>query len=81
VDVDTRWRATAGDVHAAGLDARVAAVCVTLGERVRVDLPGEQVLEGVARSLAPDGSLEVVDAAGRVRAVHAGDVHHMRVGG
>lgn len=77
--VDARWRAAAGDVRAAGLDARVAAVCSTLGEQVRVDLPGDRVLEGVARSLAADGSLEVVDGAGRVHPVHAGDVHHMRV--
>lgn len=79
LDVDARWRAASGDVHAAGLDSRVAAVCSTLGEQVRVDLPGDRVLEGVARSLAVDGSLEVVDAGGRVHPVHAGDVHHMRV--
>lgn len=79
LDLDARWRAAGGDARAAGLDSRVAAVCTTLGERVRIDLPGDRVLAGVARSLAPDGSLEVVDATGRVHGVLAGDVHHTRV--
>ncbi|WP_225753879.1 biotin--[acetyl-CoA-carboxylase] ligase [Actinotalea sp. Marseille-Q4924] len=79
LEVDARWRAAGGDVHRAGLDSRVAAVCTTLGRQVRVDLPGDGVLEGVARSLAPDGSLEVVDAGGRVHGVLAGDVRHTRM--
>ncbi|EYR63427.1 biotin--acetyl-CoA-carboxylase ligase [Actinotalea ferrariae CF5-4] len=81
VALDERWRAAGGDVRAAGLDTRVAAVCATLGQAVRVELPGERTLTGVARSLAPDGSLEVVDAAGRVHTVLAGDVHHTRWAG
>ncbi|MBC7292049.1 MAG: biotin--[acetyl-CoA-carboxylase] ligase [Actinotalea sp.] len=78
LDVDARWRAARGDVAAAGLDARVTAVCTTLGQPVRVELPGERVLEGVARALAADGSLEVVDGTGRLHTVPAGDVHHLR---
>lgn len=46
--------------------------CVTLGRRVRVDL-GDRTIEGVAEDVGADGHL-VVDG----RAVHAGDVVHLR---
>lgn len=76
--LDDRWRAAGGDARAAGLADRCASVCVTLGRPVRVELPGSQVLEGVATGLGADGSLEVTLPDGRVRAVLAGDVHHLR---
>jgi BirA family transcriptional regulator, biotin operon repressor / biotin---[acetyl-CoA-carboxylase] ligase len=78
VDLDARWRSARGDAAAAGLADRCAAVCASLGEPVRVELPGDRVLQGVARSLGADGSLEVVDDGGQVHPVLAGDVHHVR---
>ena len=74
-----RWVATDGDAVAAGLADEVAAVCTTLGQEVRVELPGGGTLTGTARSLAPDGALEVTDGSGAVHLVHAGDVEHVRV--
>ena len=76
-----RWAASDGDAVAAGLADEVADVCTTLGEEVRVVLPGGGSLTGTARSLAPDGALEVVDVVGAVHVVHAGDVEHVRVTG
>ncbi|GGB99632.1 biotin--[acetyl-CoA-carboxylase] ligase [Cellulomonas carbonis] len=76
--LETRWRAVHGDARAAGLDVECAAACATLGARVRVDLPAGREVVGVARSLGPDGSLEVVDGVGALHRVLAGDVHHMR---
>lgn len=78
VALDDAWRAAGGDPAAAGLAGRCRDLCVTLGRPVRVDLPGDRVLEGTARSLGADGALEVVDTTGRVHAVLAGDVRHVR---
>ncbi len=44
------------------------------GARVRVDLGGGRELTGTAGDLAADGGLEVVDDAGRLTVVRAGDV-------
>jgi len=81
-----RWREL-GDVEDDAAAARALAaltdpvreVCSTLGEHVRVDLPGGRVLEGVAESLDASGALVVRTPAG-VRAVTAGDVVHLRPG-
>ena len=77
-EVGRRWRATAGDVHAAGLADEVAAVCATLGARVRVELPGGDEAVGVAVRLGDDGSLVVRGDDGTERTVLAGDVRHVR---
>jgi BirA family biotin operon repressor/biotin-[acetyl-CoA-carboxylase] ligase len=58
-------------------DARARSA--TLGRRVRIDLPGDERLEGMATELADDGSLVVRDDAGHDRAVAVGDVVHLRV--
>jgi BirA family transcriptional regulator, biotin operon repressor / biotin---[acetyl-CoA-carboxylase] ligase len=73
-----RWDAAAGDAAAAGLADEVAAACATLGRDVRVELPAQARLDGVATGLAADGALLVRDADGQVRAVRAGDVRHLR---
>ncbi|MCL2850467.1 MAG: biotin--[acetyl-CoA-carboxylase] ligase [Micrococcales bacterium] len=57
----------------AALPDEVAAVCVTLGRTVTVELPGGARLVGQAVYLAPDGSLVVADHAGEHH-VLAGDV-------
>lgn len=79
IGLDERFRAADGDAVAAGLAAQVAAVCLTLGARVRVSRPGGEVLTGNAAGLTHDGGLRVVDDAGREHTVLAGDVEHLRV--
>ncbi|MEJ5866230.1 biotin--[acetyl-CoA-carboxylase] ligase [Pseudokineococcus sp. 5B2Z-1] len=76
-----RWGAAAagGGPLPAGLTDPVREVCSTLGERVRVELPGGAALEGVAESLDASGAL-VVRTADGPRAVTAGDVVHLRPG-
>ncbi len=49
------------------------AACVTLGRRVRMQLPGDRAYEGLASDIDPDGRLLVDD-----RAFAAGDVIHLR---
>lgn len=80
-DVLDRWRSHGGDAEASGIADEVSAVCATLGDRVRVELPGGGELLGVARRLDHEGALVVVDAAGTEHQVLAGDVRHVRAGG
>jgi len=61
----------------AGPAESVAGVCSTLGSDVEVALPDGTTLSGRAARLDPDGRL-VVDAAGVLTAVSAGDVVHVR---
>ncbi len=51
--------------------------CVTIGRRVRVELPSAE-LQGVAVDVALDGSLLVRDGPGDVHTVTVGDVVHLR---
>ncbi|QDZ16408.1 biotin--[acetyl-CoA-carboxylase] ligase [Humibacter ginsenosidimutans] len=69
--------AASGDAVVGGIKDAVSADCSTLGKSVRVELPGADTLSGVARSLDDDGRL-VVDVDGRLTAVAAGDVTHLR---
>lgn len=73
-----RWRAHDGDVGAAGLDAEVAAVCRTLGARVRATLPDGTEARGVAVRLDADGALVLRTDGGVERTLLAGDVRHVR---
>jgi len=56
---------------------RYAGLCSTIGRRVRVDRAAAEVLEGMAVGLDPRGAL-VIEAGGRVIALSAGDVEHLR---
>ena len=76
--LDDHWRAARGDVVAAGLHARYREHCATLGQRVRVLLPGDRVLEGLASDVDPTGRLLVRDDRGDTTVVSAGDVVHVR---
>lgn len=78
--VDERLAALAatGDAVSAGTHGLVTARCVTLGQTVRVSLPGDEVLGGRATRLEVDGRLVVVDAEGRPHTIGAGDVVHVR---
>lgn len=55
----------------------IAAVCSTLGKRVKVELPDGKAIVGLAHSIDPAGRL-IVEADGRRTAVSAGDVTHLR---
>jgi BirA family biotin operon repressor/biotin-[acetyl-CoA-carboxylase] ligase len=72
------WRDSGADVAASGLAARVREACWTLGEPVRVELPGAAPLVGTADELDDAGRLVVRTADGAPRAVGAGDVVHLR---
>jgi BirA family biotin operon repressor/biotin-[acetyl-CoA-carboxylase] ligase len=54
------------------------AVCSTLGQAVRVELPGGAGVEGIATGVDDEGRLEVTDDAGEVHHFSAGDVVHLR---
>lgn len=73
------WCRHGGDPDAAGLRAAYRRRCATLGEQVRVELPGQPALTGSVVDLDPEGRL-VVLSGGRRRALAAGDVTHVRAG-
>jgi BirA family transcriptional regulator, biotin operon repressor / biotin---[acetyl-CoA-carboxylase] ligase len=66
-----------GDAAGSGLRAAYLAVCSTLGQEVRVELPGGGVLAGRAEGVDDVGRL-LVSAPDGVHAVSAGDVVHVR---
>lgn len=70
-------RLRSADAAMADLAGIVADRCVTLGQRVRVSLPGGDTLEGQASRLDEDGRL-VVDSGGALTVVGAGDIVHVR---
>ena len=72
------FEAAGGDADAAHLLAQARTLCTTLGREVRVELPGGEILEGVATDLDADGRLVVRDASGTLHPVAAGDVTHAR---
>jgi BirA family biotin operon repressor/biotin-[acetyl-CoA-carboxylase] ligase len=60
-----------------GLRPAYAEASITLGRRVRAELPGGQELVGVATGIDETGRVVIV-ADGREQAVGAGDVVHLR---
>jgi BirA family biotin operon repressor/biotin-[acetyl-CoA-carboxylase] ligase len=72
-----RWHATAGDPAACGLMTAYRSACLTIGRDVTVRLPGGASIQGRAEDIDGDGRLLVATAEG-VRALAAGDVHHVR---
>ncbi|GAA0816827.1 biotin--[acetyl-CoA-carboxylase] ligase [Spirilliplanes yamanashiensis] len=71
------WRDAGGDAQASGLREAYREMCRTLGEPVRVLLPGGEELTGGAVSVDGDGQL-VVNTPDGPRTVTAGDVVHVR---
>lgn len=69
------WRSGVAD-----LAADYQRYCATLGAPVRAELPGGQVVEGIARRIDEHGRLCVETGAGQSVAVSAGDVTHLRPG-
>jgi BirA family biotin operon repressor/biotin-[acetyl-CoA-carboxylase] ligase len=85
------WRQAGGDPDRCGLRAEYTRLSATIGRRVRVELPGDQLLSGLAAGVDPDGRLlvrvsasagpegpGVPDAPDTEVAVAAGDVVHLR---
>jgi BirA family biotin operon repressor/biotin-[acetyl-CoA-carboxylase] ligase len=69
--------AAGGDAEASGAGRQVTAACSTLGQVVHVQLPGHDDLIGRAEALDATGRL-IVDSGGRLAAVSAGDITHLR---
>ncbi|MFC5290452.1 biotin--[acetyl-CoA-carboxylase] ligase [Actinokineospora guangxiensis] len=76
-EVERSWRGAGGDLATSGLLAEYRANCATLGQRVRVELPGDEARQGLAVEVDAEGRL-VVDVDGTARAISAGDVVHLR---
>jgi BirA family transcriptional regulator, biotin operon repressor / biotin---[acetyl-CoA-carboxylase] ligase len=74
-----RWTGSArpGDAAESGLRTAYLQVCSTIGQQVRVELPGGGVLAGRADDVDDAGRL-LVSALDGVHAVSAGDVVHVR---
>lgn len=66
------------DAELSGLRAAVGERCSTIGREVRAELPGADPLIGRAVGIDRLGRLELRDADGRVTAVAAGDIIHLR---
>ncbi len=73
-----RYGASGGDADASGLRAAAVERCTTLGRQVRAELPGGAELAGQAVGIDALGRLEVRLGSGRVEAIAAGDVIHLR---
>jgi BirA family biotin operon repressor/biotin-[acetyl-CoA-carboxylase] ligase len=79
------WRQAGGDPDRCGLRAEYTRLCATIGRRVRVELPGSQLLSGLAAGVDPDGRLlvrvsgpEGPEGPDAEVPVAAGDVVHLR---
>ncbi|SFK67004.1 MULTISPECIES: biotin--[acetyl-CoA-carboxylase] ligase [Amycolatopsis] len=73
-----RWREAGGDLGHAGMLDEYRKACDTLGQQVRVMLPGDAGLLGTATDVDPAGQLIVEDEQGKRHLVFAGDVVHLR---
>ncbi|MBK4348885.1 biotin--[acetyl-CoA-carboxylase] ligase [Lacisediminihabitans changchengi] len=68
-----------GDPVASGITDLVDELCSTIGQEVRVELPGGDDLHGTAIGIDGTGRLQVKSSAdGGITAVAAGDVTHLR---
>jgi BirA family transcriptional regulator, biotin operon repressor / biotin---[acetyl-CoA-carboxylase] ligase len=72
------WSAVFGDTERSGLRAEYTGLCGTLGRRVRVELPGGRLLEGLAAGVDTDGRLLVSVPPDAELPVAAGDIVHLR---
>jgi BirA family transcriptional regulator, biotin operon repressor / biotin---[acetyl-CoA-carboxylase] ligase len=74
-----RWRETGhGDAEAAGLRKEYLSLSATIGQNVRVQIPGDRVLAGLAAGVDAAGQLQVETSHAGLIAVSAGDVIHVR---
>lgn len=73
------FRAAGGDAQASGLQTAVTAACGTIGARVSVELPGGNVLAGIARGIDASGRIVVqADGSPDLTPISAGDITHLR---
>jgi BirA family transcriptional regulator, biotin operon repressor / biotin---[acetyl-CoA-carboxylase] ligase len=72
------WCQVFGDTERSGLRAEYTRSCATLGRRVRVELPGGRLLDGLAAGVDADGRLLVSVPPDPELPVAAGDVVHLR---
>jgi BirA family transcriptional regulator, biotin operon repressor / biotin---[acetyl-CoA-carboxylase] ligase len=76
------WREAGGDPDRCGLRAGYTTLSATIGRRLRVEMPGGQLLSGLAVGVDEDGRLLVRAESGKgpgsELAVAAGDVVHLR---
>jgi BirA family biotin operon repressor/biotin-[acetyl-CoA-carboxylase] ligase len=72
------WRRADGDPGRCGLRAEYTRLSGTIGRRVRAELPGGQVLSGLAVGVEQDGRLLVRVSPHAELPVAAGDVVHLR---
>jgi BirA family biotin operon repressor/biotin-[acetyl-CoA-carboxylase] ligase len=77
---EAAWRSDGGDPTPSGLRAEYLRRCATVGQRVRVELPGPAEVVGLATGLGDDGTLLVRADNGVERVLSAGDVVHVRAG-
>ena len=76
--VHSRLLASDFDADASGVREEVIARCGTLGREVRVELPGNAELLGVAEGIDSSGRL-LVRSGATLTTVAAGDITHLRV--
>jgi BirA family biotin operon repressor/biotin-[acetyl-CoA-carboxylase] ligase len=67
-----------GNAALAGLQTQVTVGCLSVGQDVRVIMPGDQELWGVAKSIDEQGRVVVETSEGKIIAVSAGDIVHLR---
>ncbi|XVQ12209.1 biotin--[acetyl-CoA-carboxylase] ligase [Spirillospora sp. CA-255316] len=72
------WTALGGDPETSGLRTAYKELCATLGQDVRVELPGGGTLRGAAADVDAAGRLVVISPEQGERPVGAGDVVHLR---
>jgi BirA family transcriptional regulator, biotin operon repressor / biotin---[acetyl-CoA-carboxylase] ligase len=72
------WCQVFGDTERSGLRAEYTGLCATLGRRVRVELPGGRLLDGLAAGIDADGRLLVSVPPDADLPVAAGDIVHLR---
>lgn len=72
-----QWCQHKGDPITSGLRDAYRQRCTTLGGQVRVELPGQRELIGIAEDVDTEGRL-VVSSDGQRRALSVGDVTHVR---
>ena len=71
------WSGALGNATACGLHQEYQRLCGTLGRQVRVSLPGDRTVAGLAAEVDGAGRLVVQSPSGAVP-VSAGDVIHVR---
>lgn len=68
-----------GDAAASGLQKAVTESCSTIGATVKIELPGGNILTGIARGIDSSGRIVVqADGSPDLTPVSAGDVTHLR---